>query len=182
MNKLLKSPTDLNCSRGVMLVLIEDEAHRVLTELIASLLLQAPLFVIAGGGWLPALELARIIRRNTLNIRPVLNRLYTTRASTCHQLFDSLADRRSNGEPILVLDFLDTFYDPNISLSVRLLRLRQCYPELQRLAFYRPVIVITRDAHVENGDGFISSLTSVADKTLSLESEIELVKQPAFFQ
>jgi hypothetical protein len=96
-------------------------------------------------------------------------------------LFDSLAGRRSNGETILVLDFLHSFYFSEIPLSIRLLRLSQCCRELQRLAFYRPVTVATTETDLENHEEFTSMLALVADKTFSLETEYDSLKQPTLF-
>jgi hypothetical protein len=182
MNNLLKSPTILTRSRGLNLILTASEAHTSITELIAAFILQAPLFVVAGSGWLPTSELTDLLCKTTSDVMSVLNRLYTARASTCYQLFDELGSRRSNGEPILVLDFLHTFNDPDIALPVRLFTLKQCCRELSRLAFYRPVSVITQDIHSENlSDDFLSVLTSVADRTFSLEAQFEPVNQTALF-
>lgn len=182
MNNLLNSPTNLTRSRGLNLILTANEAHASLTELIVALILQAPLFVVAGSDWLPLSELTDLVCKVTPDVTHALNRLYTARASTCYQLFDELGSRRSNGEPILVLDFLHTFNDVDIPLPVRLFKLQQCCRELTRLAFYRPVSVITKDIHSENSsDEFISILTSVADKTFLLEAQFESVNQTALF-
>ena len=107
--------------------------------------MNGPLFVVSGSEWLPAFELTRILRKRTLEVKETLNRLYTVRASTCYRLLDSLANIPSNGEPILVLDFLHTFYDPDVPLRVRFYKLRECCRHLKRLAFYRPVIVMTQE-------------------------------------
>jgi len=182
MNNLLESPTQLIRSRGLNLILTASDVHASATELIAALILQAPLFVVAGSGWLPTSELTDLLCKTASDVTSVLNRLYTSRASTCYQLFDELGSRRSNGEPILVLDFLHTFYDSDIPLPVRLFKLKQCCRELTRLAFYRPVSVIAQDIHTENSsDDFLSVLTSVADKTFSLEAQFEPVNQAVLF-
>jgi len=181
MNNLLNLPTDLTHSRGINLIRTAKRAHTIFIDLIASLLLKGPLFVIAGSDWLPGLELARTIHRNTTDAKRVLNGLYTIRTSTCYELFDSLASRRSNGEAIFVLDFLYPFYDANIPAPIHFFKLSQCCRELQRLAFYRPVTVIATDTGVESSDDFVSVLTSVADRTFSLESELEKIKQITLF-
>jgi hypothetical protein len=180
MSTLLKLPTDLTRSRGLNLIMGAGKAHNDILELIASLLLQCPLFVIAGNDWLPGVELARTVHKNTSDAKRVLNGLYIVRTSTCHELFDALASRRSNGEAILILDFLHPFYDTEIPLSMRLFRLSQCCRELQRLAFYRPVAVTMMDTNVQNSDDFISILSSIADRAFYLESELEAVKQISF--
>lgn len=178
MNDLLNLTVDITEKRGLTLLLTRDKARKSKTDLIANLILNGPLFIISGDEWLPSFALPRIIRGRTTEIKEIMGRLYTVRASTCHRLLDSLANTASKGEPILVLDFLHTFYDPDIPLRVRSLRLRECCRELKRLAFYRPVIVMTQEMEGEEYEQFFSILYSVVDKTLSLEPEIEKISQP----
>jgi hypothetical protein len=181
MNTLLNLPTGITRQRGLTLLLTTDKARTGITELIAALILSGPLFVIAASEWLPAFELTRIVRKRTLEVRLTLNRLYTVRASTCYRLLDSLANIPSNGEPILVLDFLHIFYDPDVLLRVRFRTLRECCRQLKSLAFYRPVIVITQQMPVEDYEKFSPALHSVANKIITLEAEIEQISQPVLF-
>src|ERR1043165_114465 len=92
MNTLSKLPTDLTRRRGMTLILTADKARAGITEFIAAQILRGPLFVVSGNEWLPAFELAHLIRTRTLQVRETLSRLYTARASTCYRLFDSLAN------------------------------------------------------------------------------------------
>ena len=75
MNKLAKLPTDITHSRGLALILTADKARTGMTELIANLILNGPLFVISASEWLPAYELTRMLRKKTLEVRETLNRL-----------------------------------------------------------------------------------------------------------
>jgi hypothetical protein len=179
---LILSP-NLIRSRGLALILTMGKARAEMTNLIAELILRGPLFIVAASEWLPAYELARKLRRRTVRIREILNRMYGARASTCYRLLDSLANLPSNGEPILVLDFLHTFYDTNVPLDIRLFKLRECCRELKRLAFYRPVIVMTRVSSAEDYEKFIPHLCFLADRTLTLETETEKeqITQPVLF-
>ena len=181
MNDLLKNPADVTKKRGLSLILTKDGAHKGKTDLIAQLILSGPLFVISGDEWLPAFELPRIIRGITTQVKPIMNRLYTARASTCYRLLDSLASTAPEGEPILVLEFFHTFYDPDIPLRTRLYKLRECCRELKRLSYHRPVIVMTREMVIEDFQKFLPALYSITDKTLILEPEIERISQPALF-
>jgi hypothetical protein len=181
MNKLLNLTIDIPKIRGLTLILTKDKARQSKTELIARLILSGPLFVLSGDEWLPSFDLPRIIRERTTEIKSVMSRLCTARTSTCHRLFDSLANIPSKGEPILVLDLLHTFYDTDVPLRVRLFRLRDCCRELKRLAFYRPVIVMTQEMAGEEYEKFIPALRSVSDKTFTLDPELETIKQPALF-
>jgi len=178
MNNLSNLPSDSTRQRGLTLILTADKARTGITELIAALVLSSPLFVIAASEWLPAYELTRTLRRKTLHVRQALNNMRTARTSTCYRLLDTLINIPPNGEPILVLDFLHTFYDPDVPLRVRLYKLRECCRHLKSLAFYRPVIVMTQELHTEEYEIFSPAILSVADKTLTLESEPGQVGQP----
>ena len=181
MNKLAKLPTDITRSRGLALILTADKARAGVTELIANLILNGPLFVVSASEWLPAYELTRLIRKRTLEVRETLNSLYTVRASTCYRLLDSLANIPSNGEPILVIDFLHTFYNPDIPLRVRFHKLRECCRQLKRLALYRPVVVMTQELPAEEYEKFAPALYSIADKTFTIEPEPEQISQATLF-
>jgi hypothetical protein len=181
MDNLINLTFDGTEKRGLSLILTKDGAHKRKTELIAHLLLKGPLFVVSGDEWMPSFLLPHLIREQTTEVKTTMSCLRTVRASTCYRLFDSLANIPPKGEPILVMDFLHTFYDSDIPLRTRLFRLRECCRELKRLAFYRPIIVTTRETGGEEYEKFIPALCSVADKTLTLESEREPIKQPALF-
>ena len=181
MNKLAKLPTDITRSHGLALILTADKARAGVTELIANLILNGPLFVVSASEWLPAYELTRLIRKRTLEVRETLNSLYTVRASTCYRLLDSLANIPSNGEPILVIDFLHTFYNPDIPLRVRFHKLRECCRQLKRLALYRPVVVMTQELPAEEYEKFAPALYSIADKTFTIEPELEQILQATLF-
>jgi hypothetical protein len=181
MNDLLQPSYDLTRKRGLYLVLTRDSARQIKTDLIAHLILSSPLLVISGDEWLPAFALPRILRRQTTRIKEIMDRLYTVRASTCYRLLDSLAGTAPNGEPVLVLEFLHTFYDDDIPLRTRLFKLRECCRELKRLSYHRPVMVMTRQMENEDFERFMPAILSVADRTLTLELEIEEIYQPALF-
>ena len=167
--------------RGLTLILTQDKARESKTDLIANLILKGPLFVLSGDEWLPSFVLPRLLRSRTTEIKAIMGRLRMVRASTCYRLFDSLATTDSKGEPILLMDFLHTFYDEDIPLRTRLFKLRECCRELVRLAFYRPVIVMTQEREGEEYEKFIPALFPLADKTLTLDQEIEPMTQTALF-
>ena len=181
MNELLKPVIESTRKRGLTLILTQDRARKSKTDLIASLILNGPLFVVSGDEWLPSFALPRLVRGQTTEIKEVMRRLYTVRASTCYRLLDSLASLSLKGEPVLVLDFLHTFYDSDIPLRVRLFKLRECCRELKRLAFYRPLLVMTQEREGEEYEKFIPALGSVTHTILTLESEPEPIQQPVLF-
>jgi hypothetical protein len=181
MDDILKLALDRAGKRGLVLILTRDRARQSKTDLIANLILNGPLFVLSGDEWLPSFVLPRILRERTTEIKAITSRLHSVRASTCYRLFDSLATIPSKGEPILVMDFLNTFYDADIPLRTRLFRLRECCRELKRLAFYRPVIVMTQEREGEDYEKFTPALFPLIDKTFTLEPEPEQISQPALF-
>ena len=181
MDDVIKLAVEGTGKRGLALILTKDKARKSKTDLIASLILNGPLFILSGDEWLPAFSLPRILRGRTREIKTVLARLYSARVSTCYRLFDSLANLPSQGEPVLVMDFLHTFYDADIPLRTRLFRLRECCRELKRLALYRPVIVMTREREGEEYEKFIPALALLTDRTFTLEPELEQIQQPALF-
>lgn len=181
MNNLIQFTVDNTEKRGLALIITQDQARQIKTYLIANLIIKGPLFVVSGDEWLPAFELPRMIRRQTVAVKEVMNRLYTARASSCYRLFDSLSNIPSKGEPILAMDFLHTFYDADIPLRTRLFRLRECCRELARLAIYRPVIVMTRAGEGEDYDKFLPALCPIADQIHTLAPEFESTQQPALF-
>lgn len=181
MDEITKFAIDSTEKRGLALILTRDRARKRKIDLISNLILSGPLFIVSGDEWLPSFELPRIIRGRTTGVKAIMSRLYSVRASTGYRLFDSLAGIPSRGEPILVMDFLHTFYDADIPLRTRLFRLRECCRELRRLAFYRPVIVMTQENEGEEYEKFIPALFPITDKVFNLESEPEQIKQAKLF-
>ncbi|HLO18677.1 MAG TPA: hypothetical protein VK206_27850 [Anaerolineales bacterium] len=181
MNELTKLSIEITQKRGLILILTKDRARQSKTDLIANLILNGPLFIVSGDEWLPSFSLPRIIRRQATEVKKIMNGLHTARTSTCYRLLDSLANTVSKGEPILVMEFLHTFYDEDIPLRVRLFKLRECCRELKRLASYRPVIVMTQEMESEDYEKFIPALESITDKTFTLEPELDPTRQPALF-
>ena len=181
MNTFIKLAIDITEKRGLILILTKDKARENKTNLIGNLIINGPLFIVSGDEWLPSFLLPRIIRGHTTAVKMIMDRLRTVRASTCYRLWDSLANTPSKGEPILVMDFLHTFYDADIQLRTRLFRLRECCRELKRLALYRPVIVITQEMEGEDYEKFIPALSPIADKIFTLEPASEQMKQPILF-
>ena len=181
MNSLMQLATKSIERRGLTLILTPNNARDAKTTLIAQLILKGPLFVLSGDEWVPGYALPRIIRSHTTDVKAVLSRLHTARVSTCFRLLSSLGHLPAEGEPILVMDFLHTFYDANIALQTRFMRLRDCCEELKRLASHRPVILTTWIGEGEGYDKFFPILSRIADRTFSWETEPESKEQPTLF-
>lgn len=182
MTQLIKLTADLlETKHGFNLILTHDNARPQLTDLIASLILCGPLFVVSASEWFPSHVLSRTIRRRSIHVKEITGQLHLARASTCHRLQDILSNIPEDGEPILVLDFLHTFYDPDVLLRTRFLQLRQCCQHLKRCSSSRTVIVLTREMPTEDYQNFSPILHAVADRTVYLEPELKQDAQPALF-
>jgi hypothetical protein len=158
---------------GITLILTRDEARPQMTELIASLVLNGRLFVVSAGEWLPSFILSRTIRRRGADTRNVSGGLRLARTSTCHRLLDTLSNLPRGSETILIVDFLDTFYDPDVPLSTRFFGLRQCCRRLKQSAVSHPVIIMMQEVPTEDYRRFSPILHGIADRTLHLEPETQ---------
>src|SRR5512146_1985886 len=137
------NPGDLGApQRGLYLAVSMTLEAEKITELIASLALNAPLNIVAGSEWIPSYGVARLLRRRVTHIEAVLGRILLARAFTCYQLLDLLAGIRPGNTPVLVLDALHTFYTDDIPLEARRRTLEGCGRHLQRLSLSRPVAVL----------------------------------------
>ena len=164
MNALLNLPIHLHPSRRLTLVVAERYEHENITELIAALCLRGPLYVLAGSDWLPGYGLTRLIRHRTHEVRQTLKHVRMARAFTCYQLLDLIANIRPDDEPLLILDFLNTFLNDDIPLPVRFRVLRQCCGHLQRLAFRKPVAVFVQERMLKTMRRYTAFLRKVRMK------------------
>jgi len=181
MNALLNLSLHLHLSRRWTLVVAQRYERQNITELMATLSLRGPFYVLAGSDWLPSYGLARLIRHRTHEVKQTLKHIHMARAFTCYQLLDLIANLRPDEEPLLILDFLNTFQDDDIPLPVRFRVLRQCCGYLQRLAFGKPVVIFVQVLKTEDDQAFLSVLAQNTDEVLRIETEPERVCQPALF-
>lgn len=127
-----------------MLLVIPDSAAGALFEMIARLALQGPLYVLDGGNTFQAYPLARSLRRETADIAGVMQRVLLSRAFTCYQMEALCTGEAFAAHPILVLDFLATFYDQGVRAAERRRLLRACLRRLDALSRRTPVAIWVR--------------------------------------
>ncbi len=141
-----------------------------ITELFASMAMRGPFYAIAGGEWVPTYALVQSIRRRTTEVKEVLDRVRLGRPFTCYQVLDLLEGVRPERDPILVLDFLHHFYNPDIQPGVRKRVLEQCCRQLQRLAISRPLLVFVEQMPTEEYASFFPLVAAIADDILQSDS------------
>lgn len=166
----------------LLLVETEGRPSEGITELFAAMALRGPFYAIAGGEWLPTYALVRLLRRRTVAIHEVLGRVRLARPFTCYQVLDLLTDIRPERDPVLVLDFLHHFHNPDIPLDVRQRVLRQCCQQLERLSLLRPLLVFVQSLETEEYRSFFPFVARMADEVLqAAETEGAETLQPVLF-
>jgi len=95
-------------------LLVAPSPQRVLIAL-AQLAHVTPLTVLDCGRRFDSSVVARAARGR----REVIDRLRIQRAFTCFEAARLLEQKRIEATPVVVLDFLSTFYDENVKLSAR---------------------------------------------------------------
>ena len=144
-----------------------------ITELFAMLAMRGSFYAIAGGEWIPTYALVQSIRRRTTEVQQVLGRVRLARPFTCYQVLDLLEEVRPESDPILVLDFLHHFYNPDIQPDVRQRVLEQCCRHLQRLALLRPLVVFVQQMRTEEYGKFFPLVAAAADEILQTDEMAE---------
>lgn len=156
-------------SARLRLIEIAGRQSEGITELFAAFALRGSFYAIAGGEWLPTYALVQSVRRKTTEVRQVLGRVRLARPFTCYQVLDLLEDIRPERDPILILDFLHHFYNPDIQPGVRRRVLEQCCKHLQRLALLRPLLVFVERMQTEEYKQFFPLVAAAADELLRLD-------------
>jgi hypothetical protein len=166
-------------SHQVSVGVIQGKQYQELTELIARFALCGYIHLIVGGEWLPDQDsLRRAIRRYTTALEETLDHPILGRPSTCLQLRDQLAMADVQSHPILILDFLHHFFDPDVDLFLRKRILEGCCQSTQKLSRSKPVFILVQDTFTEEYRQFFPYLASIADEIL----EVEEFPQPESLQ
>jgi len=128
------------------LVTAPSAARQQMLLLAARLAVLTPLVVLDAGNSFNALQIARLLRRwkSSAEVHIILNQILISRAFTCYQVVQLLAQKHAAETPILLLDMLSTFHDENISLAERQLLLKKCLAKLGELRITNPLIVSIR--------------------------------------
>lgn len=158
-------------SRNLLLVETKSRESEGITELVSALALRFPLYIIAGGEWLPGYVLTRSVRRRTPEVKQILDRIHLARPFTCYQILDLLSETRPGNEPILILDFLHHFHNEDVELPVRFRVFEQCCKHLERLSLFRPVLTFVQHRPVEEYQQLFPFLISIADQIFQMDGE-----------
>jgi hypothetical protein len=131
-------------SGQILLLISPISTLNTLFDLIARLALQNNLYILDGGNAFQGYTLASALRRRTPDIASPMQRVLLSRAFTCYQMSVLLSESHFDPYPIVVLDFLSTFYDQSVRATERHRLLISCIHHLQRLSQQAPVAVWVR--------------------------------------
>ena len=164
--------------RGITVVTGLSDSSSIL-ELIARLALLYSVRVIVGGNRFDAHQLARIVRRHTVQLDQTLARIEQARPFTCDQALKLLEETQPT-MPLIAIDLLTTFYDENISDtdSVRLVNI--AIARLQRLGKQVPVLVTLRPSATTTRPGLVKLILDSADQLYVYEPPAETFQPPLF--
>jgi hypothetical protein len=153
----------ISASNRLIVIQNNNWGKQEYSRLVSAMAIHGPAMVLAGSDWVPGYTMVREIRRQTKNVKQVLERLDLARAFTCYQLLDLLTNQSENAKPLLVMDFLHNFYDSDIPMDVRMRTYKKCVEKLQASAKTRPVAVIVRFSPALVYRQFMAVLSIAAD-------------------
>lgn len=146
-----------------------DTPTRALLMLATALTVQEqPVRLFDGGNRFDGYFVARLARRWCAHPHSALSRLGLSRAFTCFQLAQLIEDAPASGQPLIVLDLLQTFYDESVPLRESERLLGVTIGHLKRLAAIGPVIVGARQPRqlVKDRWGLLDRLQTAVDACL----------------
>jgi hypothetical protein len=154
----------------------------ILPSLLAELALRGPVTVLDGGDRFPAYRIAHEIRRRSVDVRTISNRLFLRRAFTAYQVVHLLESAQSSRHPHVILDLLTTFQDDQVTPREAERLLAICLNHVQRLSLSAP-IALCLDPHTTEEKAFLlKHLTNRADEIFFVtEPFSQPVSQPPLF-
>ena len=148
-------------------VIVTFGPYPILPALLAELAVRGPLTVFDGGNRFPAYRIAHEIRRRSLDVKRVSERLFLRRAFTAHQIVHMLESTQATRYPLVLLDLLSTFQDDQIQPREAGRLLTVCLTHIQRLSRSAPVALYL-DPHTTEGKSFLlERLCQQADEIFS---------------
>jgi hypothetical protein len=172
MNELL----DLQPRRWNLIVLPGQYRNRLLVAT-AYLAVSGPLIVLDCGRQFDLSIVARAAHG-----RPeIIDRIKVQRAFICYEAVKLLERTPSGKTPILILDFLSTFYDENVKLHTRKFLLESSIKHFQRLSQGAGLAVTIQPAPLHEDPYLFQRLMSSASRISKYESAVPDSQQLSFF-
>ena len=157
--------------RGLALFVAPFRIPEMERVIIPELALRGRVRVIVGGRGLDADVIMRAIRARTPDAARVRERVRVRRAPTAFSMRALLQDTTLTPEPVVILDLLTTFYDPNRALWESCNALQESITELGRLKQLAPVVVTVRPPPAERPERarLLNLLLAAAERVFRLQ-------------
>jgi hypothetical protein len=167
---------------GKLIVLHAPDAARTESmTLIAELGLRGAVTIMDGGNRYRPYQVATLLRRKMVDISTAANRLFSRRAFTCYEMNTLLWSTPSLGQPYVILDLLNTFYDDHVPTHEACRLLKSCLSQINRLQLSAPVVITLAPPLVEERAFLIEQVCEKADQVFILEASAPIITQPALF-
>jgi hypothetical protein len=149
------------------------EQRHALDQRIITQAMESPVLILDAGNCFNPLRLARSIRRQTLHVRAVLDRIQVARAFTCFQVISLLEATIKPGGPVYILRLMTTYTDEMVPVYERLRLLEEVEKHLERLRRAVPLVVTIRGARLQDVLllEWLSRLQASADEVRSPDRE-----------
>jgi hypothetical protein len=167
---------------GKLIVLYTpDAACAESMTLIAELGLRGAVTIMDGGNRYRPYQVATLLRRKTMDISTVANRLFSRRAFTCYEMNSLLCSTPALNQPYLILDLLNTFHDDHVPIREAYRLLKSCLGQIQRLVLAGPVVVTLAPLSVEERGFLLEEVCKQADEIVVKEIPAPQPVQPSLF-
>jgi hypothetical protein len=144
------------------LLVIPHGGYPDLLRAAARLVVQNELTILDGGNRCNLYQLTRTVAGR----HELLRRIHISRAFTCYQMLALLEGTSARSASILLLDFLATFQDENVSFIERQRLLEGCLVHIRRLNRLAGVLVSVSQPKVQNQETglLLTRLQDTADE------------------
>jgi hypothetical protein len=167
---------------GKLIVVYAPDAARTESMLlIAELGLRGAVTILDGGNSYRPYQVATFLRRKTVDVSTVANRLFSRRAFTCYEMNTLLSSTPSLNQPCLILDLLNTFYDDHVPIHEADRLLKSCLGQIQRLVLSGPVVATLAPPLAEERDFLLEQVCRQADEVIIKEAPVCESIQPTLF-
>jgi hypothetical protein len=129
---------------GLVLLVAPSRIKEMERTIIPELAMRGNVHVIVGGHGLDSDAILRGIRARTPDAVRIGERIRTRRTPTAYSMWAVLQDTRLSHEPLIILNFLATFYDPDREHWKSRRTLQESINELNRLQQMAPIVVTVR--------------------------------------
>jgi hypothetical protein len=172
MNELL----DLSPKKWNLIMMPKQYRHRLLVAA-AHFAVSSPLIVLDCGRQFDSSIVARAAHG-----RPeLIDRIKVQRAFICYEAVKLLERTPTGKTPILILDFLSTFYDENVKMHTRKFLLESSIRHFQRLSQGAGLAVTIKPAPSHEDLYLFQRLISSAPRVSEYDSPVSDSQQMSFF-